>query len=569
MSNKKGGITSAILTGLSVLCGLGSIFIAVYLLSLLWDNAANKIILPLGILVCILKIAKAVFYALALWTAHKFAYSSLLEIRLAMIDHLRKLPLSFFQKRKTGDLANVIDHDVERIELYLAHTLPDVVITNIICVSIFIILTILDWRLGIALVSTVPLVFLLLPLFGRMWQVSVKNYQDSIKTVSENIMEYIGSISAIKAFSNDETKTNKVLESMYAYVGNAKKAIYNQTIPMSFITLLMEAGIVATAIVASIILKSGPVTAWGVIVFILSIILAGQFLKNFSKSMSLHYNKIVYKNTLSMIDSIMGELAPQEKERVDGLKTGDIQFNTVSFAYKTGETVLNDIELNFCTNTINAIVGPSGAGKSTIAALIMNLWEPSQGTVTIGNTNVADIHEQDLAAMVSMVQQDTFLFNGSIEENIKLGKENADNEEVIEAAKKARIHDTIIKLPNGYKTNAGEAGSKLSGGERQRISLARMILKNAPIIILDEATAAIDPYNEQLIQQAINELCKEKTLIIIAHHLNIIMSADQIIVMQDGKILAKGTHTTLLQENKLYSQLCETEQKAAIWNMKG
>lgn len=565
---KKEGKLSSFFTAVSVAAGILSIFLVVYLISLLWDGTSLKKVVFLGTAVCLCQVVKAAFYALALWQAHDFAYSTLLEIRLGMIEHLKKLPFSFFQKRKAGDLANIMDRDVERIEIYLAHTLPDVVITNMVCVAVFVIVTLLDWRLGIAVVSTVPFVFVLMPIFSKLWTKSVGNYQSSMKTVSENVMEYIGSISAIKAFSSEEKKTEKVLESMYDYIASARKSIYVQSIPMSLIFLLMEGGIVVVAVAGSVILSRGPITAWKIIVYILAIILAGQFSKNFSKSMSLEYNKIVFKNTMAAVDSVMSVPAEPEKEKQGNPVPGDIEFRDVTFSYDEKEAALKDINAVFKKNTVNAIVGPSGAGKSTLVNLMMNFWQPDRGTVTVGGRSVQDFHEQDLAALISIVQQDTFLFNSTIEENIRIGKKEAGREEIIKAAKKARIHDIIMSFPEGYETMAGEAGAKLSGGEKQRISLARMILKDAPVVILDEATAAIDPYNESLIQQAISSLCENKTLIIIAHRLNTVQSADQILVMQKGRIAAKGTHHRLLETNGLYKAMVEAERQAENWNIK-
>ena len=568
-AHQRRGRLASFFTAVSVVSGILSIFLVVYMVSLLSATPPLGELLLLGAAVCLCQIVKAVFSALALWKAHDFAYSSLLEIRLKMIGHIKRLPLSFFQKRKAGDLANVIDHDVERIELYLAHTLPDVVITNTICIAIFVIVTLLDWRLGIALISTVPLVFVLMPAFSRLWTKSVGSYQKSIKTVSENVMEYVSSIAAVKAFSNDEKKTDQVLGSMGDYIASAKHAIAVQAIPMSFITTLMEGGIVAVAIVGSVILRGEKITVWGIVVYILAIILAGQFAKNFSKSMSLQYNKIVYKNTTAAVDSIMNEQAEPDKEEAAAPAAGDIEFRDVTFRYREKETALKDVSVTFKQNSVNAIVGPSGAGKTTLASLIMGFWKPDSGSVTIGGKSVGDFSDKELSALISIVQQDTFLFNSSIEQNIRIGRQNASHEEIVRAAKEARIHDTVMALPDGYNTLAGEAGAKLSGGERQRISLARMILKDAPIVILDEATSAVDPYNEALIQQAIGRLCKNKTLIVIAHHLNTVVSADQIVVMENGGITATGSHEELMESSEMYRTLVAAERQAENWNIKG
>ena len=567
---KKKGRLAAFFTAVSVIAGILAIFLVIFMVSLSWDGTSLQTLILLGTAVCLCQIVKAVFYALALWKAHDSAYSSLLEIRLALIEHLKQLPFSFFQKRKVGDLANIIDRDVERIEIYLAHTLPDVLITNLMCLAIFGLVTLLDWRLGMAVVSTVPFVFVLLPLFSKLWTKSVANYQRSIQTVSENVMEYIGSIAAIKAFSGGEKKTAQVLESMHDYIASAKQAIYVQSVPMSLITLLMEGGIVVVAIAGSVILSNRPITAWNIIVYILSIILAGQFSKNFAKTMTLQYNKIVFKNTIAAVNSVMNVPVEPEKAKQGHSIAGDIEFNDVTFRYDPDqkEAALKNVNVIFKKNSLNAIVGPSGAGKSTMAQLMMNFWQPDRRTITIGGRRVQDFHEQDLSALISVIQQDTFLFNSSIEENIRIGKKGASREEIIRAAQKARIHEIIMSFPEGYRTIVGEAGAKLSGGEKQRISLARMILKDAPIVILDEATAAIDPYNEALIQQAISSLCENKTLIIIAHRLNTIRSADQILVLQDGEIVAQGKHDELLETNQLYKTMVDAEQQAEHWNIK-
>jgi ATP-binding cassette subfamily B protein len=284
--------------------------------------------------------------------------------------------------------------------------------------------------------------------------------------------------------------------------------------------------------------------------------------------MSLEYNKIVFKNTMAAVDAVMNVPVESEKEKHRNPAAGDIEFKDVTFSYDEKEAALKNVSVLFQKNSVNAIVGPSGAGKSTMANLIVNFWQPDSGTVTIGGQKVQDFYARDLSTLISIVQQDTFLFNSSVEENIRIGKKDASREEIIHAAKKARIHDIIMGFPEGYQTIVGEAGTKLSGGEKQRISLARMILKDAPIVILDEATAAIDPYNEYLIQQVISDLCENKTLIIIAHHLNTIQSADQIFVLQDGEITAKGKHNELLETNELYRAMVEAERQAEHWNIK-
>ncbi|TCL73293.1 ATP-binding cassette subfamily B protein [Hydrogenispora ethanolica] len=563
---KKKGRLSSVLTSVSVIAGMIPIFVVMLMVGFLSKgNVVTGSIWALGALICLCQAVKAVFYALAIWKAHDSAYSSLAEIRLALIEHLRNMTLRFFQKRKTGDLANIINHDVERVELYLAHTLPEVVITNVLLAVIFISVMILDWRLGLAMISTIPLVFLAMYIFNKLWTRMIEKYHQSVKTMSEDLMEYIATIPAIKAFSKDEKKTEQVLDSLHAYIAWAKKATIGEAIPMSFIMMLLEGGMIVLTILGSILLRGNQID---MVKFILAVILGGQFSEAFARLMSFEHSKAVFKNTMATIDSVMGVEPEEENEKCRDLPAGDIEFKNIHFSYDGEKKALEDINLVFQKNTVNAIVGPSGSGKSTLANLLMGFWKADGGKITIGGKSIDAMHERDLSALVSIVQQEVFLFNTSIAENIRIGKKDAGREEVIEAAKKAQIHDMIMSLPRGYETAVGEAGARLSGGEKQRISIARMILKNAPVVILDEATAAIDPYHEYLIQKAISNLGKNKTLIIIAHHLNTITHADQILVMEDGRIKARGKHEELLKSSRMYQAMVKAQNEVDGWQIK-
>ncbi|SHN74847.1 ABC transporter ATP-binding protein [Desulfitobacterium chlororespirans] len=567
-SYSKRGKAPEILTAVSVLAGIASTLIAVYLITLLWEGKPlGALLIPtLGIALC--QIIKGGFYALALWQAHEFAYSSLLTIRNGLIDKLKRLPLSFFQKHKTGELAGIVDHDVERVELYLAHTLPEVAVTGLVCGLSGVAVFILDWRMGLALIATVPLVVIILAVSSPFWKGAINDYQDSTRTVSENIMEYIATIPVIKVFAAGERKTEKVLASMDDYIGKARKAIYVQAAPMGLITVLVEGGVVLVAIVGAYILKAGPLTSSDITRFILAFILAQQFTGSLIKATTLMYNKAVYDNTMKSVERIMGEPVREQPRSGAPAVAGDIVFDQAGFSYDGTAEALTDISLIFRQNTTSAIVGPSGAGKSTIAGLLLGLWRHETGSITIAGRRIEDIPEAELTALISVVQQDNFLLNISIEENLRIGKPDATEAEIRDAAQKAQIHETIMRLPGGYQTIPGEGGVRLSGGEKQRISLARMMLKNAPIVILDEATAAVDPYNESLIHKAISELCENKTLIVIAHHLNTIAGADQIVVMNRGRVEAVGKHGELVESCSLYRSMVEAQQQAQNWNIK-
>jgi ATP-binding cassette subfamily B protein len=563
---KRKSLLSRILMAISVAAGILPIFIVMKMISQLTNNEITKTnIIIYGLVICLCQIVKAVFYALSIWKAHEFAYTNLADIRINMISHMKKLPISFFQKRKIGDLANIINHDVDQTELYLAHGLPDITIAILIPSIIAICLLVLDWRLGLALISTVPLVFIYQKILNKLIEGKFIHYVISTKKMSEDLLEYIGSIPVVKAFSKEERRTENLLKGMDNYVSWVKNMTASISFPMVFSTMLMEGGLVVLAIVGSILLSNNRIS---VNTFVLSIILGGIFSSTFAKYTTFHHIGVIFKNAVNRINSIMDEEPMSYNNNHKNIKSGDIVFKDISFSYEEDNPILEDINVVFKKNTMNAIVGESGSGKSTITNLIMRFWQPNSGAITINNKNISEMNEENLSKLVSIVQQDPFLFNMSIEDNIKIGKKDATKKEIIDAAQKARIHNMITSLPNGYKTIVGESGAKLSGGEKQRISIARMILKNAPIIILDEATSAIDSANEYLIQKAIDNLGENKTVITIAHHLNTVIKADKIIVMDKGKIVAQGAHEKLLTNCKLYNKMIQEQMNVDNWEIK-
>ncbi len=334
---------------------------------------------------------------------------------------------------------------------------------------------------------------------------------------------------------------------------------------MGFILLVMESGVAAAMITACYLMKGGRLSGYE---YLLTVALVGAFTGFFLKLHVIQYTGTIFKSSTESINSILDVPDDKKVVSVEDIGPGDIRFDKVSFGYDERGKVLNEVDLLFREKSVNAIVGASGAGKSTVAGLLMGFWKGYEGSITIGGVEIGRVSEGNLLNLVSMVQQEVFLFNVSVEENIRLGKENADRDEIVAAAKKARIHDRIMALPDGYDTIVGEGGSRLSGGERQRISIARMILKDTPIVILDEATAAIDPYNEHLIQMALDSLTKDKTVIVIAHNLKTVKNADSIVVMEDGRVECGGTHEELLETSHIYREMFDSRIDADRWKLK-
>ncbi|ATV30369.1 ABC transporter ATP-binding protein [Prevotella intermedia] len=533
---------------------------------LMSDTLTSTAIWMVGAAMLLFALLRGVFYGTSIWRAHRSAYNALTRLRLRIVSHLQRLPLGFFQERKVGDLVNIINHDVEQIEIYLAHGLPEILSATLFPALLWVIVMVLDWRLGLSLISLLPLAFLLQMAVKTFWGKSFRHFMENTQKMSEDLLEYVATIPIIKAFSHEETRTERVLGGMRDYIHWVKRSMFSVTVPMTLITMFLEGGIVVMTLVGLRLMSSGELT---VARFILALILGGLFSYSFAKLATFQHFSIVYGQSLAKVQSITEVPAKDTADRdTDAMQT-DVCFEHVTFAYPNKkDCALCDVNLQFPKGSHTAIVGESGSGKSTLASLMMGFWQPQSGTVRLGGENLAELSEHNIADFFSMVQQEVFLFNTSIRDNIRIGKPSATQEEVETAARRARIHDFITGLPNGYDTLAGEAGVKFSGGEKQRISIARMLLKDSPIVILDEATAALDGENEKLIQEALDELQRNKTVITIAHRLNTIQDMERIVVMDKGKVVATGTHGELMDNCPLYRNMTETQERVSKWQLK-
>ena len=556
---------SGMLLILKILFDLIPQILLVYLINFFMNKNININNIKLIFLIILISfILKEVFYYFTVKIAHEKAYNKLIELRLNIIKHLKKLSLGFFKEHSTGELTNIIQHDVEQVEVYLAHGLPEIMSAMVIPVIVLISMFTVDYRLAFAMLTGIPLMFLVKKFSQNIMKKNFQIYFNQESKMQEELMEYVKNISVIKAFAKEEVISERTLKTAKEYINWVKKSMGAVTIPMGLINIFMEIGVVIVMISGSFFLSKGEITLPR---FILSIILSSIFTSSINKTATLQHFSIVFKEAIKSIGKILTIALPIEKKD-DGLQSGNIEFKNVNFEYIQGSFKLQNINLLIEKNTLNAFVGPSGCGKSTIANLIMGFWDIENGQINISGKNISEYSEQRISKLIGSVQQEAILFNISIFENIAIGKENATKEEVIEAAKKARCHDFIEALPNKYDTKVGEMGVKLSGGEKQRISIARMILKNAPILILDEAMAAVDSENEKLIEEAINDLSKNKTVITIAHHLNTIKNSNQIIVINKGVIVDRGTHEELMNRCNFYQTMVKAQNKVDRWNLK-
>lgn len=560
----KNGLSNSLLA-LKIVFDLIPQILLVYLISSLITNNVNEDNLKyifIGIFISF--VLKGVFYYFATKVAHEKAYEKLTELRLDIIDHLKKLSLGFFKEHNTGELTNIVQHDVEQVEVYLAHGLPEIMSVTLLPTIIFVAMIFVDWRLALGMIAGVPLMYLVKVLSQKTMDKNFAIYFNHEKKMREELMEYVKNISVIKAFAKEEEISERTLKTAREYVYWVKKSMGMVTIPMGLIDIFMEIGVVIVMILGSIFLYHGNITTPN---FILSIILSSAFTASISKTATLQHFSIVFKEALKSIGKVLTVPLPTKNTK-QGLEFGNIEFKDVNFAYGKDGFELKNINLTFKKNSLNAFVGASGCGKSTVSNLLMGFWDADEGQILINGKDIKEYSQENISMLIGSVQQEVILFDLSIFENISIGKLNATKEEVIEAAKKARCHDFISALPNGYETRVGEMGVKLSGGEKQRISIARMILKNAPILILDEAMAAVDSENEKLIGEAIDDLSKDKTIITIAHHLNTIRDSDQIIVMDKGLVLDAGSHEELMKRCDFYKDMVEAQNKVDRWNLK-
>ena len=560
----KNGLSNSLLA-LKIVFDLIPQILLVYLISSLITNNINEGNLKYifgGIFISF--VLKGVFYYFATKVAHEKAYEKLTELRLDIIDHLKKLSLGFFKEHNTGELTNIVQHDVEQVEVYLAHGLPEIMSVTLLPAIIFVAMIFVDWRLALGMIAGVPLMYLVKILSQKTMDKNFAIYFNHENKMREELMEYVKNISVIKAFAKEEEISERTLKTAREYIYWVKKSMGMVTIPMGLIDIFMEIGVVIVMILGSIFLYYGNITTPN---FILAIILSSAFTASISKTATLQHFSIVFKEALKSIGKVLTVPLPTKNTK-QGLEFGNIEFKDVNFAYGKDGFELKNINLTFKKNSLNAFVGASGCGKSTVSNLLMGFWDADSGRIEINGKDIKDYSQENISNLIGSVQQEVILFDLSIFDNIAIGKLNASKEEVIEAAKKARCHEFISALPNGYETRVGEMGVKLSGGEKQRISIARMILKNAPILILDEAMAAVDSENERLISEAIDDLSKDKTIITIAHHLNTIRDSDQIIVMDKGVVLDAGSHEELMKRCDFYKDMVEEQNKVDRWNLK-
>lgn len=511
-------------------------------------------------------LAKSTCHARSTYIAHVCAYDILKNIRLFLADKLMRMPLGNVQSKNIGSLKTMLVDHAETLELPLAHVIPEGFASVVTPLILFVYLCTVDLRMALISLATLPISFVPFLVGIKKYNKNYQTYMTDSENMNRVIVEYIEGIEVVKAFNQTE--------SSYETYKNATTTFKNTTMEWFkhnwFLRTLTNA-LSSTTTISVVPLGIYLHVTQGLdpSVILISVLLSMGMVGCFTK-IGLFINALKQiEFAMQAVHALVQEDELSQGNKDEEITSYDIEFNKVSFSYSelADQPVLKALSAKFCAEKFTALVGPSGGGKSTIARLIARFWDVTEGCITIGGVDIRHISLKKLSQIVSFVTQDNFLFNMSILENIRVGNPSATDEQVYQAAKAAMCDDFISNLESGYQTTAGEAGSKLSGGERQRIAIARAILKDAPIVILDEATAFADPENEAKLQRSLSELTKNKTLIVIAHRLSTIRRADTILLVERGEIKVAGTHDELLSQEKLYQTMWDMHTRSKNWGV--
>ena len=550
---KSSYVFSVILAIGNVVCKIIPYFIIIDVVKMFLNGSKNfNDYMYDAILIAVSFIIAELFHSLSTSLSHKATFTVLANIRKACCDKLARVPLGYVKDTSSGTLKNIMVERIDSIETTLAHVIPEFTSNLLGPVVILIYFFTIDYRL--ALWSLVPILVGFISYFGMMFDFK-PNFEKTVKAtkdLNDAAVEYIDGIEVIKAFSKTESSYERFTTSAKAYANSFISWMRKCSIFHALMMTITPYTLLTVLPLGAHYVANGSLTVdHFILCIILSLSIAGPLITAFS-----------YTDDLGKIDVIVGEvvgiLDQKELERpqnsIENPHDNSITLKDVKFGYHDQE-VLHGINMSLQAGSVNAIVGPSGSGKSTIAKLIASLWDVDSGSIEIGGVDIKNIALDDFNKRIAYVAQDNYLFNETVRENIRQGNPNATDEDIIEVTKKSGCYEFIIQLENGFDTIVGGAGGHLSGGERQRISIARAMLKDAPIIILDEATAYTDPENEAILQNSIAKLVAGKTLIVIAHRLSTVKDSDQLFVVDEGNIVAHGTHDELLERCSLYKDM--------------
>ena len=555
-TGKRDLIISSVFFALYGLSSIAMIVIVFSILFQIFDGTSLDMLYKYFIAIGLLVVFKGICNMVADMKKHSAGFDIVQQIRERMIIKLKKFSLGFYTNERLGEINTILHKDVDNMSLVVGHMWSRMFGDFLIGVVVFVGLASIDFKLSIIMAVSVPIALIFLYLTIKQSEKIENQNNSALLDMVSLFVEYVRGIPVLKSFSNNKSLDNELMNKTKKFGETSKVASRFKAKQLSIFGFLLDIGYLVLLITGAILVIKGSLD---VLHFIIFAVISKEFYKPFA-SMEQHY--MYYVSAVDSYERLSRILyADVIPDKVNGIvpTDNDIAFENIDFSYEKDEFKMEKLSFSIAEKTMTALVGESGSGKTTITNLLLRFYDVHKGKITLGGTDIRDIPYDELLDRISIVMQNVQLFDNTIEENIRVGKKGATKEEIIEAAKKARIHDFIMGLPKGYETDIGENGGILSGGQRQRIAIARAFLKDAPILILDEMTSNVDPVNESLIQDAITELAKNRTVLVVAHHLKTIQKADQILVFQKGNLLEKGKHGELLDKNGYYTKLWKAQ----------
>ena len=555
-TGKRDLIISSVFFALYGLSSIAMIVIVFSILFQIFDGTSLASLYKYFIAIGLLVVFKGICNMVADMKKHSAGFDIVQQIRERMIIKLKKFSLGFYTNERLGEINTILHKDVDNMSLVVGHMWSRMFGDFLIGAVVFVGLASIDFKLSIIMAVSVPIALIFLYLTIQQSEKIENQNNSALLDMVSLFVEYVRGIPVLKSFSNNKSLDNELMNKTKKFGETSKAASRFKAKQLSIFGFLLDIGYLVLLIAGAILAIKGSLD---VLHFIIFAAISKEFYKPFA-SMEQHY--MYYVSAIDSYERLSRILyADVILDKVNGIvpKDNDIAFENIDFSYEKDEFKMEKLSFSIAEKTMTALVGESGSGKTTITNLLLRFYDVHKGKITLGGTDIRDIPYDELLDRISIVMQNVQLFDNTIEENIRVGKKGATKEEIIKAAKKARIHDFIMSLPKGYETDIGENGGILSGGQRQRISIARAFLKDAPILILDEMTSNVDPVNESLIQDAITELAKNRTVLVVAHHLKTIQKADQILVFQKGNLLEKGKHKELLDKNGYYTKLWKAQ----------
>ena len=520
-----------------------------------------------GIMAMIFAIVSFLVYISALMCSHLAAFRVATNMRVAVTEHIAKLPLGFADSFGSGKLRKIINDSTGATETYLAHQLPDKYAALATPVGLLVLLFVFDWRLGLLSLIPVVLAFLVMSsMTGKHMAEKMKQYNNALENMSNEAVEYVRGIPVVKTFGQSVFSFKKFKSTIDEYQKWVVAYTKDMRVPMMFYTAAIN-GVFAFLIAGALWFTADGVTNGFLLNLIFYIVITPVISLTLTKMMYMSENNMIVKDALERIDGVLSVSPMSESETPEYPADSSVELNDVHFSYDGKNEVIRGVSMNIGAGQTVALVGPSGGGKSTLAGLMARFFDVKSGSIKVGGADIREIPKEELMNAVSFVFQDSKLIKATIAENVKLGNPDATDEEVAAALHTAQCDDIIQKLPDGADTVIGTKGVFLSGGERQRIAIARAVLKNAPVIILDEATAFADPDNEAKVQKAFSELSKGKTVIMIAHRLSTVANADCIYVIKDGLIAESGRRDELLEKNGVFAEMWKEYAASVEWKV--